>query len=413
MRGFLWKMSGSTRAEARGYILGCASCERSGVTVSVQTTSTIPNYSPGLEGVIAGVSAICNVDPDAGLFYRGYDVHDLVQHSNFEETAFLVLHGKLPSKIQLEDFTRQLVMQRDLAGDVVDVLGAFPRRAHPMDSMRAGILALGALDPDLNDTSHAANVRKSIRIIARTATIVAAAYRLGRGQEPITPRNDLSHSQNFLYMLTGKTPDDFVTRALDVTLICYMEHEFNASTFSARVTASTLSDIYAAITSAIGTLKGKLHGGANEEVMKMLIEIGSPDKAEAWVRERLARREKIMGFGHRVYKHGDSRVDIVRGYAKQLGERMKQPQWYQISEIIERIMKEEKNQFPNVDFPSAAAYYLMGLPIELYTPIFAVSRVVGWCAHVTEQQDANRLIRPRSYYSGPQGLKYVPIHERQ
>jgi citrate synthase len=374
--------------------------------------STIPNYSPGLEGVIAGVSAICNVDPDAGLFYRGYDVHDLAHHSNFEETAYLVLNGKLPSKIQLEDFTRQLVMQRDLPADVVNVLRAFPKKAHPMDAMRAGVLALGALDPDLNDTSHAANVRKSIRLIARTATIVAAGYRLGQGQEPIAPRNDLNHSQNFLYMLTGKVPDDFVARAFDVTLICYMEHEFNASTFSARVTAATLSDIYAAITSAIGTLKGKLHGGANEEAMKMLIEIGSPAKAESWVRERLARKEKIMGFGHRVYKHGDSRVDIVREYAKQLGDRMNQPQWYQMSDIIERIMKEEKNQFPNVDFPSAPAYYLMGLPIELYTPIFAVSRVVGWCAHVIEQQDNNRLIRPRSHYSGAQGLKYVAIDLR-
>lgn len=374
--------------------------------------STIPNYSPGLEGVIAGVSSICNVDPDSGLYYRGYDVHDLAHHSHFEETAYLVLHGKLPSKIQLEDFTRQLVMQRDLPADVVNVLRAFPKKAHPMDAMRAGMLALGALDPDLNDTSHAANVRKSIRIIARTATIVAAGYRLGQGQEPIAPRSDLNHSQNFLYMLTGKVPDEFVARAFDVTLICYMEHEFNASTFSARVTAATLSDIYAAITSAIGTLKGKLHGGANEEAMKMLIEIGSPAKAEAWVRERLARKEKIMGFGHRVYKHGDSRVDIVREYAKQLGDRMKQPQWYQISEIIERIMKDEKNQFPNVDFPSAPAYYLMGLPIELYTPIFAVSRVVGWCAHVIEQQDNNRLIRPRSHYSGEQGLKYVAIDLR-
>jgi len=374
--------------------------------------STVPNYSPGLEGVIAGVSSICNVDPDSGLYYRGYDVHDLAKHSNFEETAYLVLHGKLPSKIQLEDFDRQLKMQRELPADVVNVLRAFPKKAHPMDAMRAGILALGSLDAEQNDTSHTANVKKSIRLIARTGTIVAAGYRLSKGQDPITPRNDLDHSHNFLYMLTGKVPDAFVARAFEVTLICYMEHEFNASTFSARVTAATLSDMYAAITTALGTLKGKLHGGANEEAMRMLIEIGSPAKAEMWVRERLARKEKIMGFGHRVYKHGDSRVDIVRDYARQLGDRLKQPQWYQMSDIIERLMKEEKNQFPNVDFPSAPVYYLMGLPIELYTPIFAVSRVVGWCAHVIEQQDANRLIRPRSHYSGEQGLKYVAIQQR-
>jgi citrate synthase len=374
--------------------------------------STIPNYSPGLEGVIAGISSICNVDPDSGLYYRGYDVHELAKHSNFEETAYLVLNGKLPTKIQLEDFDRQLKMQRELPPAVINVLRAFPKRAHPMDAMRAGILALGALDTELNDTSHAANIRKSTRLIARTGTIVAAGYRLSKERDPIAPRGDLDHSHNFLYMLTGEVPDSFVARAFEVTLICYMEHEFNASTFSARVTASTLSDIYAAVVSAIGTLKGKLHGGANEEAMKMLLEIGSPEKAEAWVRERLARREKIMGFGHRVYKHGDSRTNIVKEYARQLGDRMKQPQWYQISDILEQVMAKEKNQFPNVDFPSAPAYYLMGLPIELYTPIFAVARVVGWCAHVTEQQDANRLIRPRSYYSGQHGLRYVPIHER-
>ena len=362
---------------------------------------TKPNYSPGLEGVIAGETAVCWVDPDAGLLYRGYDIHELAEHAGFEEVAWLLLRGELPTAEQAAQFTRDLAAQRALPGEVETALRQFPRSAHPMDVLRTGVSMLAAFDPELNDHSHEANLRKAVRLIARVSTLITDGWRILHGQAPVPARADLSHAANFFHGLTGQAPEPWRTKILDTILVLYADHEFNASTFSSRVTASTLADIYAAVTTGLGTLKGPLHGGANEETMKMLRDITTPDQAEAWMMERLARKEKVMGFGHRVYKKGDSRVPIMREFARQLGQRLGQEQWVPICERLESVMEREKKLCANVDLYAAPVFHLLGLPPELNTPVFALSRVSGWCAHIIEQQDHNRLIRPRSLYGGP------------
>lgn len=361
---------------------------------------TKANYSPGLEGVMAGETSICWVDPNAGLLYRGYDVHDLASHASFEEVVWLLLHGELPTMAELGALGRQLAAERALPPRVIEMLRLMPRGTHPMDVLRTGVSMLAAFDPDLNDHSHAANLRKAIRLIPKISTLVTDGWRIQQGLELLPSRTDLPLAANFLDQLKGRPPEIWETKMFDAILVLYAEHEFNASTFSARVTASTMADMYAAITTALGTLKGPLHGGANEETMKMLQEIGTPDRAEPWLKERLARKEKIMGFGHRVYKSGDSRVPMMRELARDLGRRYGKEHWVTICENLEAVMEREKHLCANLDLYAAPVFFLLNIPPELNTPIFAVSRISGWCAHVIEQHDRNRLIRPRSIYTG-------------
>ena len=365
-----------------------------------------PEYSPGLAGVIAGETAICWVDPNAGLMYRGYDIHQVAQQASFEEVAYLLLNGELPDVKQLAQFRQQIAAERELPAPVIEMLRLMPRSTHPMDMLRTGVSMLSAFDSELSDNSHAANIQKSIRLIARVSTLITDGWRISHGDEPLPDKPDLTHAGNFFYKLTGAAPQTWQTRMLDTILVLYADHEFNASTFAARVTASTLAGIYAAVTSACATLKGPLHGGANEESMKMLEEIGTPDRAEAWLKKKLETKEKIMGFGHRVYKKGDSRVPLMREIGRDLGKRTGKEQWIPICEKLEETMEREKHLCANVDLYAAPVFWMLGFPPELNTPIFAASRVAGWCAHVVEQHDNNRLIRPRSQYVGPKLRPY-------
>ena len=304
------------------------------------------------------------------------------------------------------DCGREIAANRELPEPVLEMLRLLPKTMHPMDALRTGVSMLAAFDPDLNDQSHEANLRKAVRLIARVSTLITDGWRIAHGKDPLADKNDLTHAGNFLYKLTGEVPETWQIRMLDTIFILYADHEFNASTFAARVTASTLADMYAAATSACGTLKGPLHGGANEESMKMLDEIKTPERAEQWMMDALAKKAKIMGFGHRVYKAGDSRVPIMREIARDYGKRIGKENWVPICEKLEATMEREKHLCANVDLYAAPVFTMFGFPPELNTPIFAVSRVAGWCAHVIEQHDHNRLIRPRSLYVGPEERPY-------
>jgi 2-methylcitrate synthase/citrate synthase II len=370
------------------------------------TTEQKPAYSPGLAGVIAGETEICWVDPNAGLMYRGYDIHEMAEKANFEEVAYLLLNGELPTVSEREEFSRALAKERPLPKEVLEMMRLMPKNTHPMDMLRTGVSMLAPFDPELNDNSHEANIRKSIRLIAKVSTLITDGYRIQRGENPLPERPDLTLAGNIFYKLTGEVPEDYKIRMMDTIFILYADHEFNASTFAARVTAATLADMYAAVTSACGTLKGPLHGGANEESMKMLDEIKTADRAEKWMMDALARKAKIMGFGHRVYKSGDSRVPIMREIGRDLGQRVGKDQWIPICEKLEATMEREKHLCANVDLYAAPVFTMLEFPPELNTPIFAASRVAGWCAHVVEQQDHNRLIRPRSLYTGPEARPY-------
>ena len=373
-------------------------------------------YSPGLEGVIAGESALCQLDEgEAGLRYRGYAITDLAEQATFEEVAYLLLMGKLPNRKELEEFSDHLRSLWALPGPVEAFIGVVPPNAHPMDIIRTAVSLLGMTDPEATDGSHDANVRKSIRLLAQTPMVIGTAYRLAQGKRRVQPRADLGFAGNLLYLLTDRQGDDAaraMARTLDVSLILYAEHEFNASTFAARVAASTLTDMHSAVSAAIGTLKGPLHGGANEAVASMLLEIRSRDRADAWVREALAAKRRVMGFGHRVLKTGDARSDIIQRHAEELSRICRDTRWYEIASILNKVVQEEKRLYPNLDFYTAVAYLLMGIPQDLYTPVFVCSRIAGWCAHVIEQQDHNRLIRPRGLYTGPSPQAYVPIDRR-
>lgn len=370
-------------------------------------------YSPGLEGVPGGITTISEIDSDrSSLQYRGYDVHDLAEQGSFEESAYLLLYGKLPTEGELHTFKDTLSRDRKLQPEVIAALRLTPRHLHPMDQLKIAYAMMAGYDPDYSLDDHGANIRKAIRIIAAAPTIVAAGHRIRHGKNPIEPDLTLGHAANFLYMLTGQLPDEHTEKVMDASLTLYAEHGFNASTFACRVTVSTLSDLYSGIVSGIGTLKGPLHGGANEEAMRMLLEIGSPANAEKWVRNALANKHKIMGFGHREYKKGDSRAFYMTKVAKELGERTNNHTWGQIADTLERVMLEEKGLFPNVDFPAAYAYYLLNIPIELYTPIFVIARVAGWSSHAIEQLDNNRLIRPKAVYQGDRNVPYVPLSQR-
>lgn len=375
------------------------------------------SYSPGLEDVLAGETALCHVDEGGGgLRYRGYAVGDLADKATFEEVAYLLLFGTLPAGEELTAFTRQLAAASVLPDPVEAFLGVVPPAAHPMDILRTGVSLLGLSDPDAADNSHDANVRKAIRLLAQIPLLVATAHRLATGKPRRQRQTGLGFAENLLYLLTDRKGDDTATamvRVLDASLTLYAEHEFNASTFSARVTASTMTDLHSAITAAIGTLKGPLHGGANEAVAEMFLEIKSRERAEPWAREALANKRRIMGFGHRVLKHGDARSIIIQQHADALSRTCGDRRWYEIATIIDRVMQQEKGLYANLDFYTAVAYLLMGIPRGLYTPVFVCSRITGWCAHVMEQQDHNRLIRPRALYTGPTRREYVPLDRRR
>ncbi|MBC8076803.1 MAG: citrate synthase [Chloroflexales bacterium] len=367
----------------------------------------------GLEGVVAAQTAISCIDGLNGrLFYRGIEINELAERSSFEETTALLWYGKLPTREQLDRFREKFVANRQIPNEVIAVMLTLPKKTAPMEVLRTAVSTLSTYDPEDLDNSLEANVHKSIRLTASFPTIVAAWDRIRNGLWPVPPSGELSHAANFLYMLTGKEPSEAAAEVLDTALILHADHGLNASTFAARITASTLSDLHSAIVSAIGTLKGPLHGGANEQVMRMLLEIGDVDRVDQWVRGALAAKKKIMGFGHRVYKADDPRAMWLQKLARELGEASGNGRWYQMSERIRALVQESKPLPVNVDFYSASVYYTMGIPLDLFTPIFAVSRVAGWTAHVYEQYSDNRLIRPESEYVGPSDVPYMPVDER-
>jgi len=368
----------------------------------------------GLEDVVAGESAICYIDGEKGILaYRGYNIHELALNSTFEETCHLLWFGRLPKREELDDTTRKLASSRSIPPQVLDAMKHFPRTALPMESLRTATSMLAMSDPEAENMSPEANLGKAIRLTAQTGTLVTAFERIRKGREPIAPRADLSHAANFAYMLNGVEPNQTMVRALDIALILHADHELNASTFAGRVTAATLSDIYSAATSALGALKGPLHGGANEAVMRMLLDIGDVSKVDAYVHSAFSQKKKIPGFGHRVYRTEDPRATHLRRMSKEICDRAGQSKWYDLSIRIEELVKSEKNLNPNVDFYSASTYYVIGMPIDLFTPFFAVSRMSGWTAHFLEQYSNNRLIRPRAEYIGPTpDLKWVPVNQR-
>src|SRR4051812_32036627 len=377
-----------------------------------------PDTKPkaGLEDTVATTSAICYLDGDRGvLAYCGYDIHELARHATFEEVCYLLWHRRLPNRAELGDLQSQLTAARTLPEPVLRLMKTLPA-GNGMDLLRTLTSALGHYDSDASDNSSAANYRKAIRLTAQISSIVATMGRMANGAGPIAPDPVLGHAANFLYMLTGDRPGGLATRAFDVALILHADHELNASTFAARVAAATLTDIHSAIVAAIGTLKGPLHGGANADVMRLLLEVGAsapPEKAEEVVRAKLARKEKIPGFGHRVYHTEDPRATHLRQMSRDLGQRAGEPMWYEMSQRIEALVKSEKKLNPNVDFYSASTYHSLGIDIDLFTPIFAVSRVSGWTAHVLEQYANNRLIRPRAEYIGPAyPQRYTPVEAR-
>ena len=368
----------------------------------------------GLEGVVATQSAICFIDGDAGrLIYRGYDIGDLVENCSFEETAYLLWHGDLPSKTQLAELEKQLRASAALPPHVVKLLEALPKTTQPMDALRTACSALSADDADLTSNTPEANLRKAIRMTAQFPTIVTTFHRLRNGQKPVAPDASLGIAANFLYMLTGTKPHDTLCRAMDAALVVHAEHGLNASTFAARVTAATLADVHAAVTAAIAALKGPLHGGANQDVMEMLLDAKDGDTLEKNTRNKLNTGGKIPGFGHRVYRTTDPRATFLSSISKNLGEAAGNTQWYEMSERLIGVVKELKPKInPNVDFFSASSYYTMNIPLDLFTCVFAIARVTGWTAHAMEQHANNRIIRPRDDYVGPMDRKVAAIEKR-
>ena len=367
----------------------------------------------GLRGVVAASSSIGDVNGERGeLIYQGYDIHDLAEHSTFEETVFLLWNGRLPAGPELEELKSEIGRSYEVPRAVLDLVRTFPKTAEPMDALRTAVSALSIYSKNAHDITREAAVRTATRLTAQLPVLVAAIERMRKGREPVAPRPDLNIATNFLYMLTGELPAERDARIFDVCLVLHADHELNASTFTARVVAGTLADVYGSVTAALAALSGPLHGGANTNVMKMLLEIGEIDKAEEFVQSALAQKKKIMGIGHAVYKTEDPRATHLRRFSQEVGKSKGETKWYEISRRIEEYIHREKGMYPNVDFYSASTYYMMGIPLELYTPIFAVSRISGWTAHVLEQYANNKLIRPRAEYIGPRDLKYVPISER-
>ncbi|WP_217586953.1 citrate synthase [Lentibacillus saliphilus] len=366
----------------------------------------------GLEGVVATQSAISSIIDDQ-LTYVGYRIDDLAEHASFEEVVYLLWNQKLPTALELENFKTELNAEMDVPDAIIDHLHSYDlKTVHPMAALRSVISLLGLYDDEADVMDDAANKRKAVRLQAKMATVVTAFSRIRQGKAPVKPNKNLGYAANFLYMLNGKEAADIEIEAMNKALVLHADHELNASTFTARVCVATLSDIYSGVTAAIGALKGPLHGGANERVMAMLTEIGEQENAIPYIKEKLANKEKIMGMGHRVYRYGDPRAKHLKEMSRELTHITGQPKWYNMSVDIEEYIKEEKGLPANVDFYSASVYHSLGIEHDLFTPIFAMSRVAGWLAHILEQYDNNRLIRPRADYSGPQTQAYVPIEDR-
>jgi 2-methylcitrate synthase len=374
----------------------------------------VAELARGLKDVVLDTTESSFIDGELGiLLYRGYNIHDLAQHSNFVEVCYLLLYGSLPRQAELDEFSKRLAGYRKLPDEVVQVI-RLVKDAHPMDVLRTAVSALSAFDPDTEDNSRGANLRKSERLIAKFPAIVAAHHRIRHGQEPVEPRSDISHAANFLYMLEGSEPAQEAVDAMDLDFLLHAEHGANASAFAARVTASTLSDMHSSIVTGIGTLKGPLHGGAAEAVQTMTSEIGDPSRAADYIKEKLDKKERIMGFGHRVYRAEDPRARHMRERSKALGERMGHSEWYQILTQVEKEMApyQSRGIFVNVDFYAGSVYALLGLPEDLFVPIFAIGRIPGWCVEILEQYDNNMLIRPLLQYTGPKDLPFVPLDQR-
>ncbi|MBM7578921.1 citrate synthase [Jeotgalibacillus terrae] len=366
----------------------------------------------GLENVVATTSSISSIIDDT-LTYVGYNIDDLTENASFEEIIYLLWHLRLPKENELSELKKQLADNMAIPDEVIAQIKAMPvQNIHPMAAVRTAVSALGLFDEEADVMEEEANYRKAVRLQAKIATIVTAFARIRKGQEPVAPKSDLSFAANFLYMLNGEMPEDIEVEAMNKALVLHADHELNASTFTARVCVATLSDVYSGVTAAIGALKGPLHGGANEQVMKTLTEIGSVENVESVIRKKLENKEKIMGFGHRVYQQGDPRAKHLREMSKKLTELRGESKWYEMSLKIEEIVTSEKKLPPNVDFYSASVYHSLGIDHDLFTPIFAVSRVSGWLAHILEQYSNNRLIRPRAEYTGPGMQEYVPVEKR-
>jgi citrate synthase len=368
----------------------------------------------GLADIVAAQTALSDIDGKLGkLWYVGYSIDDLADQSTFEEVVFLLHHQRLPSQTELEELTEQMVNEREAADFIRELMPTLAQQTSPMSMLRSSVSAASAYDPDGWDQSAEANYRKAIRLISLMPTLIAYYDRHRRGLEVMEPNPKLPHAANFLYMLSGEEPSQEAARAFDIQFILYADHTMNASTFTARVVASTLSDMHSAVTAAIAALKGPLHGGANELAMRMVMDIGDADRADQYVKDLFARKEKIMGFGHRVYRQvDDPRATILRGLSRELGHAVGNPRWYEISEAVERVVFQEKGLRPNVDFYAGSLLQYLGLPIDLFTPMFAAARASGWTAHIREQYADNRIIRPDSEYVGPRDQMYVPIEER-
>lgn len=380
--------------------------------MSTATESTAV-ASEGLRGVVAAQSAIGDVNGEEGiLIYQGYNIHDLAEHSSFEEVVFLLWNGRLPKADELEELKQRLRRNYEVPSAVIDLMKQFPKTADPMDVLRTAVSALDFYDENGHGTDRDHAVKAAVRITGQIGTIAAAWDRIRNGKEVVAPDTNLSIAENFLYMLRGERAEADEEHMFDVCLILHADHELNASTFTTRVVSGTLAGMYGAVTAGIAALAGPLHGGANTNVMKMLIGIGDLDKVDAWVENALAEKKKIMGIGHAVYKTEDPRATWLRKYSKHMAEKKGESKWFDMSQRIEQLMHEKKGMYPNVDFYSASTYYLMGIALDMYTPIFAVSRISGWTGHILEQYSHNKLIRPRAEYIGARDLVYVPIGER-
>ena len=367
----------------------------------------------GLLGIVVDETTISQVMPEINsLTYRGYAVQDLCEVCSFEEVAYLILNGDLPNSIQLNKFKKEEKANRNITINLREIIKHMPKKAHPMDVARTFVSVMGLEDKETSDNSPEANMRKTMRIFAKTPTAIAAFFRVRKGKKIIKPKKDLSFSENFFYMCFGKVPQKEIVKAFDISLILYAEHSFNVSTFTARTITSSLSDIYGAITGAIASLKGPLHGGANEEVMHMLKKIKTPDKAKSWLIDNLNKKQVVMGFGHRVYKSGDSRVPTMKKYFLKVSKLKKDENLHKIGEIIEKEMLKRKNIHPNLDFPTGPTYHLMGFDTDFFTPIFVIARITGWSAHIMEQHISNKLIRPLSKYKGSKHRKVMLLNQR-
>jgi 2-methylcitrate synthase/citrate synthase II len=373
------------------------------------------NVKKGLEGVVIDTTEISKVNPESNsLIYRGYPVQDLAEHCSFEEVAFLLYHGELPNQDQLQLFKKKERQYRNISQTILNVINSLPKETHPMDAIRSAVSILGCEEyAKINNPSSNDNFDSAIQLLAKIPTMVAAQYRLRKNQTVIPPNPDLSFAENYFHMCFNEVPSKEIVKAFDVSLILYAEHSFNASTFTTRVVTSTQSDIFSATIAGIGALKGSLHGGANEQVMHMFIEIGDSNKAEQWMMDALIQKKKVMGFGHRVYKSGDSRVPTMKKYLKIISEVKKEQKWIKMYDALEKVMLEKKNIHPNLDFPTGPAYYMMGFDIDFFTPIFVIARTTGWSAHIMEQNKNNRLIRPLSEYIGTPQRQIVPINNRK